>query len=117
MNINTLVVINFVFIVTYYSDSNVCGKIIDTLNTTVVMTSDTRIQQMQRVVCERPPRWTIDSTGKSINNGTIVPMEQLRGNVTVIALLKGATHHARQQAERLVIYLIIRINILSHLFT
>ena len=105
MNINTLVVINFAFIVTWCSDSSVAAKLTGSSNATVMITSGTRIQQMQRFVCERPPRWTVDTTGRSINNGTIAPMEKMRGNVTVIALLKGATNYALQQAERLVIYL------------
>lgn len=52
------------------------------------------------ILCERSPKWNIDENGQSMANGSIVPMDQMKGNVTVIALLKGASNRTIQQAER-----------------
>ena len=66
----------------------------------IVVDSTGASKSNRPVLCERPPKWSIDENDQSTDNGTIVPMDQMKGNVTVIALLKAATKHAIQQAER-----------------
>lgn len=73
----------------------ICG----TLPLVTIVASTGASESNKPVLCQRPPKWSVDQSGQSTDNGTIVPMDQVRGNVTVIALLKGATNHAVQQAE------------------